>query len=199
MFSTLVFPGLSSQVQVLKVWGCTRLELKPFAPWGLVLGVCSFALGLDSFLTGLRSRGRGLWGACVPASSTCSDGGLLSFTQEFLEPALRSFYFYFFRGRVSRVTIDLVCLRSESGVPVLPSSSWSRLWFSTGSWEMTIWVMRRWRLCKCFFYCGCICYILQMIINTIELKYHLFYGLLARNFLNISSFRLSTLFGRFWC
>lgn len=50
---------------------------------------------LDSFLTESWSRGRGLWGACV-AASTCSDGGLLSFTQEFLEPALRVFLFLFF-------------------------------------------------------------------------------------------------------
>lgn len=92
------------------------MELKPFASWGE-------ALGLDSFLTQSRSRGRGLWGACVPVSSTCSDGGLLSFTQEFLEPTLEVFYFYFFRGRVSHVAIDLVCLRGESGVLVLPSSS----------------------------------------------------------------------------
>lgn len=60
----------------------------------LLLGERLWVLG--SFQTESRSLGRGLSGACVAASSTCSDGDLLSFTQEFLEPALRGFSFLFF-------------------------------------------------------------------------------------------------------
>lgn len=136
VFSKLVISR--AKVQVLNVWGHMRWSSNP-----LLLGVRLWVLG--SFLTESRSRGQGLPGACVPASSTCSGGGLLSFTQEFLEPALRGFLFLFFqRTCFTYCSYKFgVSVRGESGVPVLRLSSWKGLWFSIGSWEMMFWVTRR--------------------------------------------------------